>query len=182
MRFLPPPVAAFAGGLVEAAFRLRGKQPPVCREMVRTLLHGHRYDGSRAARELGLRYTPVAETFRRTIDWAVGEGLVQRPAQTAADYPGLARVEEAPWTIQTIPPSPSRRTASRRGHEHKPDPPEENLDPDFARGQRHGEPGEEGRFSEGQRSCPTRPRSASSAASARASSAAPTAINATRRS
>jgi dihydroflavonol-4-reductase len=50
--------------------------------MVRTLLHGHRYDGSRAARELGLRYTPVAETFRRAIEWAVGEGLVQQPAQT----------------------------------------------------------------------------------------------------
>ena len=82
VRFLPPPVAAVAGGLVEAAFRLRGRQPPVCREMVRTLLHGHRYDGSRAARELGLRYTPVAETFRRTIEWAVAAGLVQRPAQT----------------------------------------------------------------------------------------------------
>jgi dihydroflavonol-4-reductase len=82
VRFLPPPVAGVAGALVEGAFRLRGRQPPVCREMVRTLLHGHRYDGSRAARELGLRYTPVAETFRRTIEWAVGEGLVQPPAQT----------------------------------------------------------------------------------------------------
>jgi dihydroflavonol-4-reductase len=82
VRFLPPPVAAVAGGLVEVAYRLRGRQPPVCREMVRTLLHGHRYDGSRAARELGLRYTPVAETFRRTIEWAVAAGLVQRPAQT----------------------------------------------------------------------------------------------------
>jgi dihydroflavonol-4-reductase len=80
--FLPPTVAAVAAGLVEGAFRLRGRQPPVCREMVRTLLHGHRYDGSRAAQELGLRYTPVAETFRRTIEWAVDEGLVQRPAQT----------------------------------------------------------------------------------------------------
>ena len=78
VRFLPPTVAKVAGGLVEAAFRLRGRQPPVCREMVRTLLHGHRYDGSRAARELGLRYTPVAETFQRTIEWAQGEGLVQR--------------------------------------------------------------------------------------------------------
>jgi dihydroflavonol-4-reductase len=82
VRFLPPPVAAVAGGLVEAAFRLRRRQPPVCREMVRTLLHGHRYDGTRATRELGLRYTPVAETFRRTIEWALAEGLVQRPAKT----------------------------------------------------------------------------------------------------
>ena len=32
-----------------------------------------------AGLELGLRYTPVSETFRRTIEWAVGEGLVKRP-------------------------------------------------------------------------------------------------------
>jgi dihydroflavonol-4-reductase len=78
VRFLPPRVAAVAAALVEAAFRVRGRQPPVCREMVRTLLHGHRYDGSRAQRELGLRYTPVAETLRRTIEWARREGLVNR--------------------------------------------------------------------------------------------------------
>jgi dihydroflavonol-4-reductase len=47
--------------------------------MVRTLLHGHRYDGSRATRELGLAYTPVRETLARTIAWAVSEGLVKRP-------------------------------------------------------------------------------------------------------
>src|SRR3954454_23019403 len=79
VRLLPTPLAHAAGALVEAAFRVRGRTPPVCREMVRTLLHGHRYDGSRAARELGLQYTPVAETFRRTIQWAAGEGLVPRP-------------------------------------------------------------------------------------------------------
>ena len=44
-----------------------------------SILHGHRYDGSLAERELGLSYTPVAETFARTIDWAVAEGLVTRP-------------------------------------------------------------------------------------------------------
>jgi dihydroflavonol-4-reductase len=79
VRFVPPRLAAAAAALVEAAFRVRGRKPPVCREMVRTLVHGHRYDGSRAQRELGLRYTPVAETFRRTIDWAAREGLVRRP-------------------------------------------------------------------------------------------------------
>jgi dihydroflavonol-4-reductase len=81
VRFLPRRMAAAAAALVEAAFRVRGRQPPVCREMVRTLAHGHRYDGSRAQRELGLRYTPVAETFRRTIEWATREGLVRQPAQ-----------------------------------------------------------------------------------------------------
>ena len=44
--------------------------------MVRTLLHGHRYDGSLAVRELGVEYTPVRETFRTTIEWAREEGLV----------------------------------------------------------------------------------------------------------
>ena len=73
---LPAPVATAAWTLVGGAFRLAGRHPPLCREMVRTLLHGHRYDGSRATRELGLAYTPVRETFRRTIAWARAEGLV----------------------------------------------------------------------------------------------------------
>jgi dihydroflavonol-4-reductase len=79
VRILPAPVARAGAALIEGLYRARGKTPPVCREMVRTLLHGHRYDGSRAARALGLDYTPVAETFRRTIDWAIAEGLVRRP-------------------------------------------------------------------------------------------------------
>jgi dihydroflavonol-4-reductase len=45
--------------------------------MVRTLLHGHRYDGSRATRELGLDYTSARETLRRTIEWARAEGLMR---------------------------------------------------------------------------------------------------------
>ena len=47
--------------------------------MVRTILHGHAYDGSRATRELGLAYTPIEESLRRTVEWYVGEGLVTRP-------------------------------------------------------------------------------------------------------
>ena len=76
-RLLPRPVASLGGAAAELAFRARGKHPPVCREMVRTLLHGHRYDGSRAERELGLRYTPADETIRRTVDWARAEGLLR---------------------------------------------------------------------------------------------------------
>jgi dihydroflavonol-4-reductase len=77
VRFLPARLAGAAAAVVEGLFRARGRQPPVCREMVRTLVHGHRYDGSRAERELGLRYTPVADTLRRTIEWAESEGLVR---------------------------------------------------------------------------------------------------------
>ena len=79
VRMIPAPVARAAVAMAETAFRLRGKTPSVCRARVRTILHGHRYDGSRATRELGLKYTPVADTFARTIEWAVAEGLVTRP-------------------------------------------------------------------------------------------------------
>jgi dihydroflavonol-4-reductase len=78
-RLLPRPVARLGGAAAELAFRARGKHPPVCREMVRTLLHGHRYDGRRAERELGLAYTPAEETIRRTVDWARAEGLLREP-------------------------------------------------------------------------------------------------------
>jgi dihydroflavonol-4-reductase len=44
--------------------------------MVRTVLHGHRYDGSRATRELGLQYSAPRETLGRTFDWARAEGLL----------------------------------------------------------------------------------------------------------
>jgi dihydroflavonol-4-reductase len=47
--------------------------------MVRTMLHGHAYDGSRATRELGLSYTPIRDTLARTIAWAVAEGHVAEP-------------------------------------------------------------------------------------------------------
>jgi dihydroflavonol-4-reductase len=75
-RLVPRFLATTAGAAAETGFRLLGRQPPVCREMVRTLLHGHRYDGSRAERELGLSYTPARETLLRTVEWARGEGLL----------------------------------------------------------------------------------------------------------
>jgi dihydroflavonol-4-reductase len=76
-RLVPRRVATVAGTVVERAFRLVRRHPPVCREMVRTLLHGHRYDGSRAERELGLRYTDPRETIRRTVAWAHEAGLLR---------------------------------------------------------------------------------------------------------
>jgi dihydroflavonol-4-reductase len=84
---LPPWVARAAGGAVEGAFRLVRRRPPVCRQMVRTLLFGHRYDGTRATRELGLAYTPPEDTLRRTVRWAVSRGLVR-------SVPGQAQLRD----------------------------------------------------------------------------------------
>jgi dihydroflavonol-4-reductase len=84
-RMLRPWAAKAAGVVVEGPFRLAGKRPPLCRQMVRTLLHGHRYDGSRATRDLGLEYTPPEDTLRRLVRWAVDEGLV-----TNVPYPATS--------------------------------------------------------------------------------------------
>ncbi len=78
-RPLPVPVAMAAAAGVEAAGRLRRKTPPLCRESVRTLAHPHLYDGSRAERELGVRYTPLRAALEATVRWYVAQGLVRRP-------------------------------------------------------------------------------------------------------
>lgn len=78
-RFLPPRLAIAAAACIEAVARLRRKPTRFCREMVRTLIEGSPYDGSKAARDLGLVYTPIDTTLRRTIDWYIEQGLIVRP-------------------------------------------------------------------------------------------------------
>lgn len=76
VRYLPAAIARVAGVTGGALFRVLGKDAPICSESVRTLLHGHVYDGSKATRELGLVYTPADLTFGRLLDWARQEGRV----------------------------------------------------------------------------------------------------------
>ena len=76
VRFAPGWTATAAGELAGAGAALLRRDPTLCPEAVRTLLHGHRYDGSRAERELGLRYTPVETTIRRTLEWYAERGFV----------------------------------------------------------------------------------------------------------
>jgi dihydroflavonol-4-reductase len=75
-RTVPASVAVVGSRAAELVARLRRRSPPICREMVRTLLHGHAYDGSKAERQLGLRYTPVEETLRKTAHWLRAQGIV----------------------------------------------------------------------------------------------------------
>jgi len=83
---LPRPLALAAGDVVATAARVRGRRPRLCREMVATLLHGHAYDGSRAARELGLEYRSFDDMVRRTLAWYVDQGMVNG-AGIRADRP-----------------------------------------------------------------------------------------------
>jgi dihydroflavonol-4-reductase len=76
---LPRASARLGGRLAGVVARVSGRDLPACPEMVRTLLHGHRFDGSRAHRELGLRYQPIEATVTRTLAWYADRGLLRRP-------------------------------------------------------------------------------------------------------
>jgi dihydroflavonol-4-reductase len=77
-RTVPLPLAMGAAAFLEWLARSRGRRPLLCREAVRTVGHPHVYDGSRAERELGLRYTPLREAMEATVGWYRQEGLVTR--------------------------------------------------------------------------------------------------------
>lgn len=87
--WLPRPAAAAllrpVGLLGSAAAGLTHRRVRLCHEAVTTLLHGHRYDGSRATRELGLRYTPIEESLMRTLEWYSDESLIPPRASGAGD-------------------------------------------------------------------------------------------------
>jgi dihydroflavonol-4-reductase len=77
VRFLPRSMVGVAGAIAESVGRVSGSRPPLCREMARTLLHGHRYDGSRAARELGVTYSTAPDLLARLVQWYRSEGLIE---------------------------------------------------------------------------------------------------------
>ncbi len=82
---LVPAWAASAGGYVAgAAWGLASRPAPVCPEMVRTLLHGHAYDGSQAARELEFSYTPIRDFIRATLGWYWEHGLIRQSPTVSA--------------------------------------------------------------------------------------------------
>ena len=70
-----------AAAIVEWGYGVLGRQPLFCRVVARVMLHGHRYDGSKATRELGLVYTPMEVTIRRSLDWFEEQGLLS-PARS----------------------------------------------------------------------------------------------------
>lgn len=81
-----PPVAPIAAGRViaavaEAVSRLTGRPPVVARDTIAMLAHGMQLDGSKASRELGLRYTSYDDGMRAGLRWYWGQGLLaRRPA------------------------------------------------------------------------------------------------------
>jgi len=106
--FVPGRAVLPAAAMVEVASRAVGRTPPVCREIVRAGLHGHRYDGSRATRELGLVYTPLAETLRRTVAWFAAQGLLRQGPPLAAGHAAMGSAYDG--DLEAEPTKPDTRT------------------------------------------------------------------------
>ena len=77
--FAPRFLASVGGAVAGAIPWIARRNGRVCPETVRTLLHGHRFDASRSERELGLHYTPIEVTIRRTLTWYAERGLAPPP-------------------------------------------------------------------------------------------------------
>lgn len=77
-------VALVLGAAMEWEARFTGRRPRFCREMARTILHGGRYDSSKAARELEISFTSMREMVTKTVSWYAQAGHVKQP------LPGLA--------------------------------------------------------------------------------------------
>jgi dihydroflavonol-4-reductase len=80
-RFLPRGLVRASAPIVSGIARLTHRDAMLCGEMIRTLLHGHRYDGSLASDELGVRYTPLEDTVRRTLAWYAERGMAPHLAE-----------------------------------------------------------------------------------------------------
>jgi dihydroflavonol-4-reductase len=74
--FVKREAVELAAPMLGALFAAIGRQPLLCTESARVLLSGHRYDGSKAERDLGIEYTPLMETLDRTINWFRQEGFL----------------------------------------------------------------------------------------------------------
>lgn len=67
-RIAPPWLLSAAGLLTEAGAALTRSEPALTRETARTASAAHRYDGSKATRDLGLTYRPFDDTAQRIAD------------------------------------------------------------------------------------------------------------------
>ena len=65
--------------------KLTGKAPGLSRSAAAVAMHGFQYDGSKAARELGIEFTSLEDGLDATIDWLYREGHVELPDEVLVD-------------------------------------------------------------------------------------------------
>lgn len=76
-RWVSPAVIRTLGVPAAAVISTLRPDSEVCADLVRTILHGHRFSNTRSRDELGLVYAPIESTVARTVSWFADEGLLR---------------------------------------------------------------------------------------------------------
>ncbi len=83
------PASALAWQAFALIYGLKGwitrSRPTISRAAVRIALHGSQLDGSKAEKDLGVRYTSLDEGLDATLDWLHDAGLVDLPEEEGHD-------------------------------------------------------------------------------------------------
>ena len=77
-RWISRDIARAVGLPMAQAVALVRPSAGICPALVRTLLHGHRFDAAKAADVLNVSFRPATETFARTIDWFLAERRIPK--------------------------------------------------------------------------------------------------------
>lgn len=77
-------MAQLTASLTEFVSRITKRPPLLAKDVVAMLAHGVRLDGSKAERELGLRYTALEEALTKTLEWYWTQGLLKRKPKCVA--------------------------------------------------------------------------------------------------
>ncbi len=75
---VPRFVARWFARMEEWKAKRTGKPPVLPLHMFELAAHGFQVDGGLAARELGIRYTPIGESLRQAVQWYWAQGLLRR--------------------------------------------------------------------------------------------------------
>jgi len=76
-RWVPSGIVRAVGMPLAWAAHMVKPDAGICPSLVRTLLHGHQFDTSKARSELGVVFRPAQDTLGATARWLVDEGYVE---------------------------------------------------------------------------------------------------------
>ena len=71
--YIPKSILKTVGPIGDCIKLFSSSPPFICSESIRVLTNGHLYDGSKAKKELGVKYIKVEEFIKKTVNWLIDE-------------------------------------------------------------------------------------------------------------
>ena len=71
--YIPKSILKTVGPIGDCIKLFSSSPPFICSESIRVLTNGHLYDGSKAKKELGVKYITVEDFIKKTVNWLIDE-------------------------------------------------------------------------------------------------------------